>query len=172
MASSCTSTLQYPSLHLYPVSEKFLCSVLPTPPSSLICIASVGWYNIMSVGEGMACLSAPGGLPTHSLKEKAIQSEYHPTLPFPCFLSLYTIAPRLCGTALFVFAHTPTNAQRVMVRTKAGRGACKSVFSPIIRLLYQTHKEHGLHVYLPFLALLKLSLSLPHSATLFLQKQI
>lgn len=129
MASGCTSTLQYPSLHLYPVSEKFLCSVLPTPPSSLICIASVGWYNIMSVGEGMACLSAPGGLPTHSLKEKAIQSEYHPTLPFPCFLSLYTIAPRLCGTALFVFAHTPTNAQRVMVRTKAGRGACKSVFS-------------------------------------------
>lgn len=45
------------------------------------------------------------------------------------------------------------------------------MFSPVICLLYQTHKEHGLHVYLPFLALLKLSLSLPHSATLFLQNK-
>lgn len=132
-----------PPLNLYPLSvwkvSVFSLTHTPPPPSSLICIASVGWYNIMSVGEGMACLSAPGGLPTHSLKEKAIRPEYHAALLFSCFsftLST-TMVPRLCGTALFVFTHTPTNAQRVMVRTKT-EGGCKSVFSLIICLFYQT----------------------------------
>lgn len=109
-----------PSIFIPPQPEKFLCSGSLAPPFYVYVACVCGWRSTVSVGEGMACLCAPEGLPTHSWEEKATRPEYHPALLFSGapFTPFTTIALGLCGKALFVFAHTPTDSQRGMARTK------------------------------------------------------
>lgn len=90
----------------------------------------------------MACLCAPESLPTHSLTKRPHGPEYNPALLFnQPFYSQRPLVLRLSGTALFLFCHTPTNAQRATERTKTpGSYGCDSVFSPLVSLFSCTHR--------------------------------
>lgn len=75
MASESTSPLQWPppSLSLLSLKSSSVQSASPLL-SSPISLPLCCWCNIMSLGEGMACLCAPEGLPTHCWKEKTTRA--------------------------------------------------------------------------------------------------
>lgn len=123
MASEPTSPLQLPppSLSLLSLKSSSVQSASPLPPhpSSLpLC----GWCNIMSVGEGMACLCAPEGLPTHCWKEKATRVWIPPNPPLfkHPFHPHHHYSARALRDSIVSHTHTPTNAQRSMMITKTG----------------------------------------------------
>lgn len=109
-----------PSIIIPPQPEKFLCLLHPsllTPSASPLCC----WCNIMSVGEGMACLCAPEGLPTHCWEEKTTRA-WMPLSPSlfkrPFTPTTTTMELGLCGTALFLSLTHPQTHKEGMVTTK------------------------------------------------------
>lgn len=104
-------------LHHYPSSAwkvllfSLLHPSLHTPSASPLCC----WCNIMSVGEGMACLCAPEGLPTHCWEEKTTRA-WMPLSPslfkHPFTPTTTTMVLGLCGTALFLsLTHPQTHKE-------------------------------------------------------------
>lgn len=140
-----------PSLSLLSLKSSSVQPASPLPPlpsALLLC----GWCNIMSVGEGMACLCAPEGLPTHCWKGKATRAWIPPSPPLfkHPFHSLHRYSARALRDSIVCLAHTPTNAQRRMVITKT-RGedlVWFCVFSPLMCLFWRTHQAHGIHMQL------------------------
>lgn len=115
-------------LHHYPSSAwkvplfSLLYPSLLTPSASPLCC----WCNIMSVGEGMACLCAPEGLPTHCWEEKTTWA-WMPLSPslfkHPFTPTTTTMVLGLCGTALFLsLAHPQTHKERWWQQRLGGGG--------------------------------------------------
>lgn len=94
------------------------------------------WCIIMSEDEGMVCLCAPEGLPTHWLKERDSQRrqrhEYNPALLFSSalFSPTTSVVHGLCGTALFLSLTRQQKHTKTLGRNKdqRGRTVCNSMF--------------------------------------------
>lgn len=113
-------------------------TLFPQPSVSPLCC----WCIIMSEDEGIVCLCAPEGLPTHCLKERDTQRrqrrEYNPALLFSSslFSPTTSVVCCLCGTALFLSLthqqkHTKTHGHN---RQQSRRTGCNSMFSFLLPL--------------------------------------
>lgn len=132
-----------PSSSLLILKSSSVQSISPSnpPPHPLFLQPSVSplccWCIIMSEDEGMVCLCAPEGLPTHCLRERDTQRrqrrEYNPALSFSSalFSPTSSVVRGLCGTALFLSLTHQQKRTKTHVRNKdqRGRTGCNSMFS-------------------------------------------
>lgn len=151
-----------PSIFISPQSEKFLCWVSFTPPSSPVCTASVclmyykvcGWRNGVSVcprGSSHTLLEGKGHTGLNTTQPSPFQAPPFHSLDHYSLLALWD--------SIVSLTHTPTNAQRGIMITKTwgGRTGCDSVFSPLVCLFWRTHRAHGIHMQLELFIFLFLS---------------
>lgn len=117
VSSEPTSPLQQPPRVFIPTqSEKFLCSLCATPPSSPVCIASVRlvWYNVVCGWRNG--VSACPRRSSHTLLEAKGHTGLNTTQPYS-FQAVFsppttTIVLRLYGTALFLsLTHPQTHKE-------------------------------------------------------------